>query len=115
MSKGYILIGESHPPKKRITPNEHNNKIFAYSPNQNIAYIIPEYSVWYPATSSASASGKSKGGLLVSASAEIKKITNMGNNGITNHTFCCARTISFKLNDPTHNKTFIIIIPIETS
>ena len=44
--KGYILTGESHPPKKRIVPNEHSNKMFAYSPNQNIAYIIPEYSVW---------------------------------------------------------------------
>ena len=46
---------------------------------------------------------------MVSASAEIKKIINMGNNGITNHIFCCARTISFKLNEPAHNKTFIII------
>ena len=69
---GYISIGESHPPKKRIDPKAHIKRMFAYSPSQNIAYIIPEYSVWYPATNSASASGKSKGGRFVSAKAEIK-------------------------------------------
>ena len=61
------------------------------------------------------ASGKSKGGLLVSANAEIKKITNIGKRGITYHNSFCAKTMSFKFNDPTHNKTLIIIIPIETS
>ncbi len=34
---------------------------------------MPEYSVWYPATSSDSASGRSKGARLVSATAEIQK------------------------------------------
>ena len=108
-------MGDNQPPKNKIDPNAHINKIFAYSPNQNIAYIIPEYSVWYPATNSASASGRSNGGLLVSAKDEIKKITNMGNNGIINHISCWANTISLKFNDPTHNNTLIIIIPIETS
>mgnify|MGYP001461668432 CR=1 FL=1 len=42
---GYKSIGESHPPKNKIEPIAHINNIFAYSPNQNIAYIIPEYSV----------------------------------------------------------------------
>ena len=42
---GYKSIGESQPPKNKIDPKAHINKIFAYSPNQNIAYIIPEYSV----------------------------------------------------------------------
>ena len=65
-------MGDSQPPKKSIVPKAHINKMFAYSPNQNMAYIIPEYSVWYPATNSASASGRSKGGRLVSANAEIK-------------------------------------------
>ena len=72
--KGYISNGDNQPPRNNIEPIAHINNIFAYSPNQNIAYIIPEYSVWYPATNSASASGKSKGGLFVSARAEIKKI-----------------------------------------
>ena len=113
--KGKASIGGSQPPKNKIEPNEHINNIFAYSPSQNIAYIIPEYSVWYPATNSASASGKSNGGLFVSANAEIKKITNIGNNGITNQRFFCAKTISVKLSEPTHSKTFIIITPIDTS
>ena len=43
--KGYMFIGLSHPPKNKIDPNAHINNIFAYSPNQNMAYIIPEYSV----------------------------------------------------------------------
>ena len=43
---GYKSIGESHPPKNKIDPKAHISKMFAYSPNQNIAYIIPEYSVW---------------------------------------------------------------------
>ena len=98
-----------------MDPIAHIKRMFAYSPSQNMAYIIPEYSVWYPATNSASASGKSKGGLLVSANAEIKKITNIGKRGITYHRSFWAKTMSFRLSDPTHNNTFIIIIPIETS
>ena len=42
---GYKSIGDSHQPRNKIDPKAHINKIFAYSPNQNIAYIIPEYSV----------------------------------------------------------------------
>ena len=70
---GYISNGDNQPPRNNIEPIAHISKMFAYSPSQNIAYIIPEYSVWYPATNSASASGKSKGGLFVSARADIKK------------------------------------------
>ena len=46
MLKGYTSIGDNHPPKNKIDPSAHINKIFAYSPSQNLAYIIPEYSVW---------------------------------------------------------------------
>ena len=42
----YKFIGDNHPPKKIIEPRAHIKSIFAYSPSQNIAYIIPEYSVW---------------------------------------------------------------------
>src|SRR6056300_630567 len=110
-----MSIGDNHPPKNKIEPIAHIKRMFAYSPSQNIAYIIPEYSVWYPATSSASASGKSNGGRLVSAKADIKKITNIGNNGMTYHKSFCAMTMSFKFKDPTHNNTLIIITPIDTS
>jgi len=67
--------GDNQPPRNKIEPSAHINNIFAYSPSQKSAYIMPEYSVWYPETNSASASGRSNGGLLVSAKAEIKKIT----------------------------------------
>ena len=43
--KGKMFIGDNHPPKKSIEPSAHINNMFAYSPSQNIAYIIPEYSV----------------------------------------------------------------------
>ena len=42
---GNTFMGDNHPPKNKIDPNAHINRILAYSPNQNIAYIIPEYSV----------------------------------------------------------------------
>ena len=44
--------------------------IFIFSPKKNWANVIAEYSTKYPATNSASASGKSKGGLFVSANAD---------------------------------------------
>jgi len=47
--------------------------MFPYSAKKNIAKVIEEYSALYPATISASASGKSKGVLLVSAKEQIKK------------------------------------------
>ena len=43
--RGYTSIIGSQPPKKSIEPIAHIKRIFAYSPSQNIAYIIPEYSV----------------------------------------------------------------------
>ena len=42
---GKILIGLNQPPKKRTDHNPHKSKMFAYSANQNMAYIMPEYSV----------------------------------------------------------------------
>jgi len=53
--------GGSHPPKNRITLIELIINIFAYSPKENKAKPIAEYSTLYPETNSASASGKSKG------------------------------------------------------
>ncbi len=52
-----------------------------YSAMKNMANFMAEYSVWYPATSSASASGRSKGRRLVSAKADTKKTTNPRNCG----------------------------------
>src|SRR5579883_769390 len=65
--------GESQPPKKRIVEREETAIMAVYSPMKNMANFMEAYSVWKPATSSDSASGKSKGTRLVSATAEMKK------------------------------------------
>ena len=61
--------------------------MLAYSPKKNSAKPIAEYSVLYPETNSASASGKSKGALLVYANPEIKNIINKGKSGKIYQTF----------------------------
>ena len=50
----------------------------------NKANGVEEYSTLKPATNSPSASGRSKGDLLVSANADIKKRRNNGANGTIN-------------------------------
>ncbi len=64
------IIG-NQPPKNKILENALINNILAYSPRKNKAKVIAEYSTLYPDTNSASASGKSNGCLLVSASIKI--------------------------------------------
>jgi hypothetical protein len=87
-----------------------------YSPKKNNANAIEPYSTLYPATNSASASGKSKGARFVSANIEIKKIIAQGNKGKKNQiVFCCIKTISTKFKEPTNNNTGKIVNPIETS
>src|SRR4051794_18129176 len=73
-----------------------------------------------PATSSDSASTRSKGGRLVSANAETKKITNIGKSGSQYQLSMpylpfCASTMSDRLSEPTQSKTVMITKPIETS
>src|SRR5215468_4845513 len=65
--------GEFQPPKNKIVHNADTVIMLVYSAMKNIANLKLEYSVWKPATSSDSASGKSKGTRLVSAIAAIKK------------------------------------------
>ena len=55
--------------------------------------MLKNNSVKKPATRVASSSGKSKGSRFVSAKADIKNITNIGNKGIANQTVFCASTI----------------------
>jgi len=89
--------------------------MLAYSPIKKKAKPTEEYSTLYPDTSSASASGKSKGARFVSAIAEIKNKMNKGNIGMIYQIFCCDTTISVKFKLPALIKTTIMIIPIETS
>src|SRR6202158_4886071 len=76
--------GGSHPPRNKIVPMAHMVQIAAYSPSMNSMYSVEPYSTMKPATSSDSASTRSNGGRLVSASAETKKTTNIGNSGSQN-------------------------------
>ena len=113
--KGDRSITGNQPPKNRIETKALIKSILAYSPRKNKAKVIAEYSTLYPDTSSASASGKSKGCRLVSASIETQNIINIGNKGTMNQILLWAITIELKLKEPAQIQTLIIINPIETS
>src|SRR6266404_7309680 len=79
--KGATGNGGSQPPMNRIVHMAHMVAIATYSPSMNIMYGVEPYSTMWPATSSDSASTRSNGGRLVSASAETNNTTNIGSNG----------------------------------
>jgi hypothetical protein len=111
-----FMINGCPPPKKKITNKLDIKSIFAYSPKKNAANIIAEYSTLYPATNSASASGKSKGARFVSAKIEIKKIIEMGSKGKKNQIVSfCVIIIIFRLSELLNKITGKIIKLIETS
>jgi hypothetical protein len=112
---GKMSRGLSQPAKNRILVKLLIMMIFPYSPRKNNAKPKAEYSTLYPGTNSASASGRSKGALFVSAKAEIKNIKNKGYKGIIYHASYCDKTISERFREPAHRITQIIIKPIETS
>jgi hypothetical protein len=92
IEKNNVLLikenGDDQPPKNNVTAKLLINIILPYSPKKNNANPMAEYSTLYPATNSASASGKSNGGLLVSANIDTKKIINNGNKGTTYQIYC---------------------------
>src|SRR5262249_57123477 len=59
--------GAIQPPRKRLVPSTPTVIMFTYSAIWMSANFIEEYSVWNPATSSDSDSGRSKGMRLTSA------------------------------------------------
>lgn len=77
----------NQPPQKNKTARLLIIIIFPYSAKKKRANAIAEYSTLYPATSSASASGKSNGVLFVSAREIIKNNIQNGNNGNTNQIY----------------------------
>src|ERR1700739_3172667 len=83
--KGATGNGGSQPPRNRIVAMAHMVATATYSPSMNIMKGFEPYSTMKPPTSSDSASTRSNGGRLVSASAEMKKITNIGSSGSQNH------------------------------
>src|ERR1700682_2077094 len=130
MVNGGSANGASHPPRNRMAVMAHMVAIATYSPSMNSIYGVEPYSTMNPATSSDSASTRSNGGRLVSASAEMKKTTNIGNSGsqyqfsMVNHGMprrlarpCAswASTMSVMLSEPEHSSTVMKTKPIETS
>src|SRR5689334_3197905 len=119
--------GGSQPPRNMIVPIAHMVAMAVYSPSISIMYGVEPYSTMNPATSSDSASTRSNGGRLVSASAETKKITNSGKSGSQNQLnmpsrssnrrmpSICASTMSDRFSEPTHNSTAMMTKPMETS
>src|SRR5207342_1308229 len=118
--KGAYGTGGSQPPRKRIVAMAHIVAIATYSPSMNIMYGVEPYSTMKPATSSDSASTRSNGGLFVSANAEMKNTTNIGNSGnqyqLNSPYFpSCAATMADRFSDPAQSSTVMITKPIETS
>jgi len=101
-------MGLSQPPRKTREATPATINILAYSVRKKNDQRMPEYSVWKPATSSDSASGKSKGVRLTSAKPAMKKsqkatkvkgLSKMNQFGNTARVVpVCAATISLKLN-----------------
>src|SRR5919112_1934624 len=81
--------GMSHPPKKSVVTMAQTVTTLAYSAMKKKENFMALYSVWYPAISSDSASGMSKGSRLVSAKPEIRNMKNERNSGRTYQTPIC--------------------------
>src|SRR5215218_4953038 len=115
---GATSIGGSQPPRNRMVVSAHIRTIATYSPRKNSRNGVEEYSIMWPATSSDSASTRSKGGRFVSARAEMKKMTNIGNSDSQCQSrkvlgrptrvpspSCCDSTMSERLSEPTQSST----------
>src|SRR5665647_3590682 len=115
---GATAIGGNQPPRNRIVAIAHIVVIATYSPSMNNRYGVEPYSTMKPATSSDSASTRSNGGRLVSASAEMKKTMNIGNSGSqyqpsAPYLVSCALTMAERFNEPAHSSTVMMTKPIE--
>src|SRR5262249_30752309 len=126
--KGAKSNGGSQPPRNNIVVNAHIKTTATYSPRKKRRKGVEEYSIMWPATSSDSASTRSKGGRFVSASAEMKNTMNIGKSASQ----CQSRkvfgrpsivpmpsrwesTMSERLSEPTASSTETMTKPIETS
>src|SRR3954447_15808497 len=91
--------GARQPPRNSVVASAATVVTLMYSARKNIANLIDAYSVWKPATSSVSASGRSNGARFVSPTIETRYMTNDGNNGRAYQTVC-AWTISLVDSEP---------------
>ena len=79
---------------------EQTVTMLMYSPRKYRPKRIAEYSVWYPAMSSVSASGRSNGKRLVSANAAVKYRMNASGWRTMNHRPDCEPTIFSRSSEP---------------
>src|SRR4051812_22923342 len=79
--KSSAAMGDSQPPRNMVTARMETSHMFAYSARKNMAKLMPEYSIMWPATISDSPSTTSKGWRLVSARPEMKYTTKIGSSG----------------------------------
>src|SRR3954453_13698415 len=92
--------GARHPPRNSVVASAATVVMLTYSARKNIANLIEAYSVWKPATSSLSASGRSNGARLVSPTIETRYMRNDGISGSAYQSFDCAATSSLVDSDP---------------
>src|SRR5919201_3981636 len=93
--------GPPQPPKKSVTARPESVIMLMYSAIEKRPKRMPLYSVWYPATSSVSASGRSKGGRFVSAIPAKKKTRSPTTCGTAYQTESdCCSTISTRFSEP---------------
>jgi hypothetical protein len=84
-----VLIPKRLPPKNKSLAKVLISSKAAYSARKNSTKGMALYSVICPATSSLSASGRSKGVRFVSAKALTKNTKTKGNKGTANQSLCC--------------------------
>ena len=70
-SQNRLRIAERQPPRNRVTHTAETLNMLMYSARKYQANFIEEYSTMWPATSSPSASGRSKGRRLTSPTMEM--------------------------------------------
>src|SRR5262245_36672875 len=80
-----LSTGGCQPPKNMTTVSALISSMFMYSARKNIAKLMPEYSIMWPATISDSPSTTSKGARLVSATPDTKYTTSIGSSGSQFH------------------------------
>src|SRR6266540_80309 len=107
--------GPLGPPRNSVTAMAETVSRCRYSPRKNSANLMPEYSVWYPATSSVSASARSNGGRFVSASEAIAYTRKAGNIGTMFQMWFCLATMAVNDSVPAYMRTDTSARPIPTS
>src|SRR3954464_15384498 len=92
--------GARQPPRNSVVASADTVVTLMYSARKNIANLIDAYSVWNPATSSLSASGRSNGARLVSPTIDTRYMRKDGTSGSAYQSFDCADTISLVDREP---------------